>query len=58
MRGIVAVVAATTALGRLLDIGPSSYLGWTIPVDPALLSLHGEPAFTSVLARHQIVSDG
>ena len=43
--------AATTALGRLLDIGPSSYLGWTIPVDPALLSLHGEPAFTSVLTR-------
>ena len=45
------VAAATAALGRLLDASPSSYLGWTIPVDPVFLSLHGEPAFAAVLAR-------
>lgn len=45
------VTAATAALGRLLDIAPSSYLGWTIPADPAFLSFHGEAAFTAVLAR-------
>ncbi len=43
--------AAAGALERLLDLAPSSYLGWSIPVDPAFLSLHGEPAFAAVLAR-------
>jgi tetratricopeptide (TPR) repeat protein len=45
------VAAATAALGRLLDTATSSYLGWTIPVDPAFLSVRGEPAFAAVLAR-------
>jgi DNA-binding winged helix-turn-helix (wHTH) protein/tetratricopeptide (TPR) repeat protein len=43
--------AATAALDRLLDIAPSSYLGWTLPVDPVFLSLHGAPSFAAVLAR-------
>jgi tetratricopeptide (TPR) repeat protein len=43
--------AATATLGRLLDIASSSYLGWTIPVDPVFLSLHGVPSFAAVLAR-------
>ena len=43
--------AASAALGRLLDIAPASYLGWTMPVDPVFLSLHGKPAFAAVLAR-------
>jgi tetratricopeptide (TPR) repeat protein len=45
------VAAATAALGELLDTATPSYLGWTMPVDPAFLSLYGEPAFAAVLAR-------
>jgi tetratricopeptide (TPR) repeat protein len=43
--------AAAGALGKLLDIAPASYLGWTIPVDPAFLPLRKHPDFERVLAR-------
>jgi len=43
--------AATAALSKLLDMAPASYLGWTIPVDPAFLSLRKHPDFERVLTR-------
>jgi DNA-binding winged helix-turn-helix (wHTH) protein/Tfp pilus assembly protein PilF len=42
---------AAAALGRLLDIGPASYLGWATPVEPAFLPLRGQIGFERVLAR-------
>ena len=44
-------IAATDALGKLLEIAPVSYLGWTIPVDPAFLPLRKHPDFERVLTR-------
>jgi hypothetical protein len=28
-----------------------SYVGWTMPIEPALAGLHGDPAFRKALAR-------
>jgi DNA-binding winged helix-turn-helix (wHTH) protein/TolB-like protein len=43
--------AAVAALDRLLDEVPMSYVGWTMPIEPALAGLHGDPAFRKALAR-------
>jgi DNA-binding winged helix-turn-helix (wHTH) protein/TolB-like protein/tetratricopeptide (TPR) repeat protein len=43
--------AAVTALDRLLDQVPLSYVGWTIPIEPALAGLHGDPGFRRLVAR-------
>ena len=43
--------AAVTALERLLDEVPTSYVGWTVPIEPALASLHGDRSFSAVLDR-------
>ncbi len=43
--------SAVAALERLLDGVPLSYVGWTVPIEPALKPLAGDPAFQAVLGR-------
>lgn len=43
--------AAVSALERMLDGVPASYVGWTVPIEPALRPLAGDPAFQATLAR-------
>ena len=43
--------AAVAALDRLLDEVPMSYVGWTMPIEPALAGLHEDTGFRKVLAR-------
>ncbi len=38
-------------LGDLLKSHPASYVGWTIPIEPAFLALHGQPGFADLLDR-------
>jgi hypothetical protein len=42
---------ALTALEGLVAATPVTFAGWTIPVEPLLKTLHGEPRFSAVLAR-------
>ena len=42
---------ALAQLDSLLDIGPPSHLGWSMPLEPALRPLHGHPGFARTLAR-------
>ena len=46
--------AAIDVLERGLDANPPSFLGWTIPIEPAFHALRGDPRFASVL---QTVAD-
>jgi DNA-binding winged helix-turn-helix (wHTH) protein len=41
---------ACRALEQLLTEAPPGFAGWTIPVEPLLMPLHGTPAFDRVLA--------
>ena len=43
--------AALAGLTELLDGVPPSFVGWTIPIEPAFLSLGGEPKFAQLLDR-------
>jgi len=42
---------AIAMLGDLLNGHPPSYVGWTIPIEPAFLALHGQPGFADLLDR-------
>jgi DNA-binding winged helix-turn-helix (wHTH) protein/Tfp pilus assembly protein PilF len=42
---------AVAMLGDLLNNHPASYVGWTIPIEPAFLSLRGQPGFAGLLDR-------
>jgi DNA-binding winged helix-turn-helix (wHTH) protein/tetratricopeptide (TPR) repeat protein len=42
---------AVAALTRLIDSLPASYVGWNVPIEPAFLTLHGQPGFTRLLER-------
>ncbi len=42
---------ALLVVDRLLTDAPPGFPGWTIPIDPLLRPLHGQPAFDAVLAR-------
>jgi DNA-binding winged helix-turn-helix (wHTH) protein len=41
---------AVDAIERLLSAGPASVLGWTLPVDPCVRPLAGQPAIARLLA--------
>jgi DNA-binding winged helix-turn-helix (wHTH) protein/tetratricopeptide (TPR) repeat protein len=43
--------AAIGALNHLLDSVSASYILWNLPLEPAFLSLHGQPGFTALLGR-------
>jgi DNA-binding winged helix-turn-helix (wHTH) protein/tetratricopeptide (TPR) repeat protein len=40
---------ACATLGRLLAEAPPGFAGWTLPVEPVLASLRGEPSFRALL---------
>jgi len=42
---------AVAMLDDLLNAHPASYVGWTIPIEPAFLSLHGHAGFRDLLGR-------
>jgi adenylate cyclase len=42
---------ALALLNDLIDLAPPSVLGWTIPIEPMLLALHGHPGFAALLRR-------
>jgi hypothetical protein len=42
---------AVAALAELIDGHAASYVGWNVPIEPAFLSLHGQPGFTNLLGR-------
>jgi tetratricopeptide (TPR) repeat protein len=42
---------AASALTRLLDAVPASYVGWAIPIEPVFVGIRSDPAFRAVLTR-------
>ena len=42
---------ANRILGALLDHGPASWVGWTIPIEPAFAGLRPTPGFDALCAR-------
>jgi DNA-binding winged helix-turn-helix (wHTH) protein len=45
------VPGAVRYLDRLLEAGPPSHLGWTLPLEPALRPLQADPTFARILTR-------
>jgi tetratricopeptide (TPR) repeat protein len=43
--------AACAVLCRCLEAAPPGFAGWTIPVEPLLVQLHGTQAFAATLAQ-------
>jgi hypothetical protein len=42
---------AGALLMRMLETAPPGFAGWTLPVEPFLLQLHGTEAFTAALRK-------
>jgi hypothetical protein len=42
---------AAALLGQVVDDAPTSFVGWTIPIDPFLRPLRGHAGFAAVLSR-------
>jgi DNA-binding winged helix-turn-helix (wHTH) protein len=43
--------AAVATLAPLVEVDPSSYLAWTLPIEPFLRPLHGHAGFARILAK-------
>jgi hypothetical protein len=43
--------AAGAVLCRLLESAPPGFAGWTVPIDPLFVELHGTSAFTAARDR-------